>query len=112
MAQAMIRHWLTVFDVPAVICSDKGTQFVGAWLCRMCKYMGVSHAKTLAYHSRWNGRAEVAGRQLFDKLHIEQPVQNWYHSLWRNLQAYNDLPGPSGFCPHHIFFLFHVLSRG
>ena len=25
VAQAMIRHWLTVFDVPAVICSDRGT---------------------------------------------------------------------------------------
>ena len=30
MAQAMIRQWLAVFDVPAVICSDRGTPFVGA----------------------------------------------------------------------------------
>ena len=30
VAQAMIWHWLTVFDVPAVICSDRGTQLVGA----------------------------------------------------------------------------------
>ena len=28
MSQAMIRQWLTVFHVPAVICSDRGTQFV------------------------------------------------------------------------------------
>ena len=31
VAQAMIRHWLTIFDVPAVICSDGGSQFVGSW---------------------------------------------------------------------------------
>ena len=29
VANAMIRHWLTIFDVPAVICSDQGSQFVG-----------------------------------------------------------------------------------
>ena len=108
IAQAMIRPWLTVFDVPAVICSERGTQFVGAWFCTMCKYMGVRHAKTVAYHSRLNGRAEVAGRQLFEKfwqLHIEEPGRNGYHSLWKVLQAYHDLPGPSGLSPHCIFFL-------
>ena len=29
VANAMIRHWLTIFDVPAVICSDRGSQVVG-----------------------------------------------------------------------------------
>ena len=29
VAQAMIRHWLTIFDVPAVICSDRGSQLYG-----------------------------------------------------------------------------------
>ena len=31
MAQTMIGHWLAVFDVPAVTCSDRGTRSVGAW---------------------------------------------------------------------------------
>ena len=30
VAQAMIRHWLTIFDVHAVICSNRGSQFVGS----------------------------------------------------------------------------------
>ena len=25
VAQAMIRHWLAIFHVPAVICSDRGS---------------------------------------------------------------------------------------
>ena len=41
VAQAMIRHWLTIFDIPAVICSDRGSQFVGSWFKSMCKYMGI-----------------------------------------------------------------------
>ena len=74
VANAMIRHWLTIFDVPAVICSYRGSQFVEKWFITMCKHMGIRHAKTVAYHSRSNGRAEVAGRQMFEKfrqLHIE-----------------------------------------
>ena len=52
VAQAMIRHWLTIPDVSAVICSDRGSQFVGSWFKSMCKHMGIRHAKTVAYHSR------------------------------------------------------------
>ena len=45
VANAMIRHWLTIFDVPAVICSDRGSQFVGTWFKTMCKHMGIPHAR-------------------------------------------------------------------
>ena len=114
VANAMIRHWLTIFDVPAVICSDRGSQFVGTWFKTMCKHMGIRHAKTVAYHSRSNGRAEVARRQMFEKfrqLHIDEPGRNWYNSLWRVLQAYHHLPGPTGLSPHRILFLRDRVSR-
>ena len=52
VAQVMIGHWLTIFDMPAVICSDRGSQFVGFWFKSMCKHIGIRHAKTVAYHSR------------------------------------------------------------
>ena len=105
---AKVRHWLTIFDVPAVICSDRGSQTVGTWFKTMCKHMGIRHAKTVAYHSRSNGWAEVAGRQMFEKLcqlHIDEPGRNWYNSLWRVLQAYHDLRRPTVLSPHRILFL-------
>ena len=114
VANAMIRHWLTIFDVPAVICSDRGSQFVGTWFKTMCKHMGIRHAKTVAYHSRSNGWAEVAGQQMFEKFHqlyIDEPGRNWYNSLWRVLQTYHDLPGPTGLSPHRILFLRDRVSR-
>ena len=117
VANAMIRHWLTIFDVPAVICSDRGSQFVGTWFKTMCQHMGIRHAKTVAYHSRSNGRADVAGRQMFEKfekfrqLHIDEPGRNWYNSLWRVLQAYHDLPGSTALSPHRILFLRDRVSR-
>ena len=50
----------------------------------------------------------MAGRQLFKtfpQLHIGEPGSNWYHSLWRVLEAYHNLPGQSGLSPHRILFL-------
>ena len=114
VANAMIRHWLTICDVPAVICSDRGSQFVGTWFKTMCKHMGIRHAKTVGYHSQFNGRAEVAGRQMFEtfgQLHIDEPGRNWYNSLWRVLQAYHELQGPTGLSPHRILFLRDPVSR-
>ena len=114
VANAMIRHWLAIFDVPAVICSDQGCQFVGTLFKTMCKHMGIGHAETVAYHSQSNGCAEVAGRQMFEKfrqLHIDELGRNCYNSLWRVLQPYHDLPGPTGLSPHRILFLRDRVSR-
>ena len=70
VAHAMSRHWLRMFDAPAVICSDSGSQFVGSSLKKMCKHIRIRHAKTVAYSSR---------RRFFEKpcqLHIEEPGTN------------------------------------
>ena len=50
----MIRHWLTVFDVPRTICSDRGPQFTGGWVMAMCSLMGIRHAGSADYLSRSN----------------------------------------------------------
>ena len=60
VAVMMIRHWLTVFDIPRTICSDRGPQFTGGWFKAMCSLMGIRHAKSVARLSRSNSRAELA----------------------------------------------------
>ena len=105
VAVMMIRHWLTVFDIPRTICSDRGTQFTGGWFKDMCSLMGIRHAKSVAYLSRSNGRAEVAGRQLFEKLrkiHITNPRPNWFGETWPALKAHHDTPTLGGLSPHQI----------
>ena len=49
-----MHHWLTVFDVLVSIYADQRAHFSGVCFCTMCRYMGVWHAKTIAYHSRSN----------------------------------------------------------
>ena len=114
VTQAMIWHWLTIFDVPAVICSHRRSQFVCSLFRSMCKHMEMRHAKTVAYHRRSDGRVDVTRRQMFEKfrqLHIEEPGSNWLHSLWRVLQAFHDLLGPTGMSPDCISFLRDRVSR-
>ena len=64
----MICHWITVFSVPRTVCSDRRPQFTGGWFEATCFLLGIRHATSIAYLSRSNGRAEVTGRQLFEKL--------------------------------------------
>ena len=115
VAVMMIRHWLTVFDIPRTICSDRGPQFTGGWFKAMCSLMGIRHAKSVAYLSRSNGRAEVAERQLFEKLrkiHITNPRRNWFEEMWPALKAHHDTPTPGGLSPHQILFGRDPLGRG
>ena len=90
VANAMIRHWLTIFDVPAVVCSDRGSQFVRTWFRTMCKHMGIRHAKTVAYHSRSNGRAEVAGRQMIERFRQLHIVIGWPGQLGQGCRPWRD----------------------
>ena len=77
--------------------------------------MGIRHAKSVAYLSRSNGRAEVAGRQLFEKLrkiHITNPRRNWFEEMWPALKAHHDTPTPGGLSPHQFLFGRDRLGRG
>ena len=55
VAHQMISHWPTVFGTPKAIYSGNGRHFTGAWFRTMCRWMGVRHARTVAYHSQCNG---------------------------------------------------------
>ena len=48
--------------------------------------------------------------ETFRQLHIDEPGGDWYNALWRVLQAYHDLPGPTGLSPHRILFLWDRVS--
>ena len=111
----MIRHWLTVFGIPRTICSDRGPQFTGGWFKAMCSLMGIRHAKSVAYLSRSNGRAEVAGRHLCEKLreiHLTNKRRNWFEEMWPALKAHHDTPTLGGLSPHQILFGRDPLGRG
>ena len=115
VAVMMVFHWLTVFRVPRTISSDRGPQFTGGWFKAMCSLTGIRHAKSVAYLSRSNGRAEVAGRQLFEKLrkiHLTNKCLDWFEEMWPAFKAHHDTPPPSGLSPFQILFARDPLGQG
>ena len=69
--------------------------------------MGIRHANSVAYLSRSNGRAEVAGKRLFDRLrriHLTSKHRNRFEEMWLALEAHHDTPTASGLSPHQILF--------
>ena len=77
--------------------------------------MKQRHAKSVAYLSRSNGRAEVAGRQLFQKLrniHLTNKGRNWFEEMSPALKAHHDTPTPGGLSIPQILFGRDPQSRG
>ena len=106
MAQAMLRFLWRPFGIPRVITSDQGSHFVNAWWQTMCAKLGIRHAVSQAYHHQANGRAEMAGQQLMEKLrklNAEEEI-NWVESSPVVLDRHHDLPGESGLSPYQILF--------
>ena len=115
VAVMIICHWLTVFSVPRTICSDRGPQFTDGWFKAICFLMGIRYAESIAYFSRSNGRAEVAGRQLYDKLRkiqLTNKRRNWFREMSPALKAHHDTATPGGLSPHQISFGRDPLGRG
>ena len=108
-------HQLTVFGVPSTICSNRGRQFTGGWFKAMGFLMEIRHAKSVAYLNRSNGRAEEAGRQLFEKLrkiHLTYKRRNWIEEMWPALKAHHGTPTTAELSPHQILFGRDPLGRG
>ena len=114
VAAMMICHWLIVLGIPRTICSDRGPQFTGGRFKAMCSLMGIRQVKSVAYLNRFNGQAEVAGRQLFEKLrkiHFTNKRCNWFEEMWPALKAHHDTPPPGGLSRHQILFGRDPLGR-
>jgi transposase InsO family protein len=67
-ADAFIAGWVCRFGVPAIVTTDRGTQFSSALWSLVCRRLGIQHNMTTAYHPQANGMVERAHRQLKDAL--------------------------------------------
>ena len=106
VAVEMLKHVWRPFGIPSLITSDRGSHFVNAWWQTMCAKLGIRQAFSQAYHHAANGRAEMAGQQLMEKLrklNAEEEI-NWVEALPLVLDRYHDVPGESGYSPYQILF--------
>lgn len=79
MGHLMLENGWNIFGIPSIITSDQGPSFVGPWWRTMCARLGVRVAYSQAHRAQGNGRAEVAGKQIYNllrKMHTEDKI-NW-----------------------------------
>ena len=106
VAKKMLKYQWQTFGLPDVITSDQGSHFVSSWFQTLAAGLGVRQAFSQAYHHQANGRAEMAGQQLLEKLrkmHADDGM-NWAEMLPAALRFIHDTPGVSGLSPHQIIF--------
>ncbi len=82
-ADTLITAWVARFGVPAVITSDRGTQFTSQVWSILCRKLGIIHTTTTAYHPQSNGLVERAHRQLKEGLKTRLASHEWpAHLPW------------------------------
>jgi transposase InsO family protein len=82
-ADALVSSWVSRYDVPSQITTDRGHQFTSEIWAALCARLGISHITTTAYHPQANGMVERAHRQLKDVLRARLVGGEWpLHLPW------------------------------
>ena len=93
-AHAFISTWISRFGVPAVLTSDRGSQFTSSIWTGVCFMVGISASTTTSFNPQSNGmverfhrslksslRARLAGSDWFSHLPLESHSERWYWPL-------------------------------
>ena len=105
-AHLMLENSWNTFGIPQIITSDRGANFAGRWWKTMCSRLGIRQAYSQAHRAQANGRAEVAGKTIYNllrKMHTEERL-NWVEALPRALRYHHNTIGECGFSPYQILF--------
>jgi hypothetical protein len=106
VAEAIWRHWISIYGVPEKILTDQGPQFEAELFEKLCVSLGVEKARTTAYHPQTNAQAERFHRYLVPTLKaLEEHSRDWVKFVPYVEFAYRtqDLEG-FGVSPYQIMF--------
>ena len=75
--EALISNWIARFGIPAIITSDRGSQFTSSIWAATCQQLGVKHITTTAFHPQSNGMVERVHRHLKEGLKARGAQADW-----------------------------------
>ena len=83
IVDAFSHNWVSLYGVPEVITTDRGSQFTSQIWTQLMKTWGTKHITTTAYHPESNGMVERLHRRLKESLiALGQDERNsWYWKL-------------------------------
>lgn len=64
VAKAFVSSWITGFDIPASVTTDRRRQFEASLFCELSRILGVHYIHTTRYHPSSNEIVERFHRQL------------------------------------------------
>ena len=84
---ALMHNWISLYEVPETITSDRGSQFLSQEWKDLLKFLGIRHIHTSAYHPQSNGLAERTIQTIKKSLRAMLNDTNWYNYLPLSLLA-------------------------
>ncbi len=81
VARAFVARWVATFGVPAIVTTDRGSQFESALFQSLTNLLGTTRTRTTAYHPATNGMVERMHRTLKTALRAQPNPQNWVDCL-------------------------------
>ena len=79
--RAFISTWISRFGVPAVLTSDRGTQFTSSVWSGVCAVLGIATSTTTSFHPQSNGIIERFHRSLKSSLRARLAGSDWMSHL-------------------------------
>ena len=81
VARALVERWIAMFGVPAIITTDRGSQFESSLFTSLTQLLGIQRCRTTAYHPQANGMVERFHRQLKSSLKAYLNTSSWSENL-------------------------------
>ena len=69
VARALYKNWISVYGVPSVIHSDRGTEFENELILDMCKLLGIRKSRSSPYYPQGDGIIERLFRTAKDMIY-------------------------------------------
>ena len=83
VAKCLYQGYISVFQAPARLLSDRGANFMSSMIKEMCKTLGVRKLQTMPYYPQTNGLVERLHQiimQMIGKLGEEKKPTG--HHIW------------------------------
>ncbi|BHF78195.1 hypothetical protein SprV_0602130700 [Sparganum proliferum] len=77
VAKALLTHWVSNFEVPATVTTDRGSEFESTLFRELTSLLGTNRIRTIAYHPQTNGLVERFHRQLRTALMTQPDPCRW-----------------------------------
>ena len=111
VGKRLIKHWLSVYDVPVHITTDHDPKFISAWFQTLRSGVGITIAYSEVQRSQTNGRAGVAGHQVLDLLREVHAASdrkdhntNWVSHILPVVRGHFQKSDHFGLSPQQIVF--------